>query len=46
MTKELVLKALQQAYFRQKSEGSVLHYSDRGSQYASHNYQKQLQKYE
>ncbi|MED3035201.1 hypothetical protein CBR56_20370 [Bacillus thuringiensis] len=46
MTKELVLKALQQAYFRQKSEDSVLYYSDRGSQYASHDYQKQLQKYE
>ncbi|PEP85742.1 integrase, partial [Bacillus toyonensis] len=45
MTKELVLKALQQAYFRQKPEGSVLHHSDRGSQYASHDYQKQLQQY-
>ncbi|QDF27038.1 IS3 family transposase (plasmid) [Bacillus tropicus] len=45
MTKELVLKALQQAYFRQKPEGSVLHHSDRGSQYASHDYQKQLEQY-
>ncbi|WP_142347135.1 IS3 family transposase, partial [Bacillus thuringiensis] len=45
MTKELVLKALQQAYFRQKPEGSILHHSDRGSQYASHDYQKQLQQY-
>ncbi|MHA4120083.1 DDE-type integrase/transposase/recombinase, partial [Bacillus cereus] len=42
---ELVLKALQQAYFRQKPEDSVLHHSDRGSQYASHDYQKQLQQY-
>nr|WP_157686189.1 IS3 family transposase [Bacillus thuringiensis] len=45
MTKELVLKALQQAYFRQKPEGSVLHHSDRGSQYASRDYQNQLQQY-
>ncbi|MDA2241146.1 IS3 family transposase [Bacillus cereus group sp. Bc222] len=42
MTKELVLKALQQAYFRQKPKGSVLHHSDRGSQYASNDYQNQL----
>lgn len=46
MTKEFVLKALQQAYFRQKPESSVLHHSDRGSQYASHDGQKQLQQYE
>lgn len=45
MTKKLVLKALQQAYFRQKPEGLVLYHSDRGSQYASHDYQKQLQQY-
>ncbi|MBH0334445.1 hypothetical protein BM86_02600, partial [Bacillus thuringiensis] len=45
MTKELVLKALQQAYFRQKPKGSVLHHSDRGSQYASRDYQNQLQQY-
>ncbi|PEA04359.1 hypothetical protein CON37_12320 [Bacillus cereus] len=45
MTKELVLKALQQAYFHQKSEGSVLHHFDLGSQYASLNYQNQLQQY-
>ncbi|EKS8372909.1 DDE-type integrase/transposase/recombinase [Bacillus cereus] len=43
--KKLVLKALQQAYFRQKPEGSVLYHSNRGSQYASHDYQKQLQQY-
>ncbi|MDA2638848.1 IS3 family transposase [Bacillus cereus] len=44
-TKEVVLKALQQAYFRKKPEASVLHHSDRGSQYASHDYPKQLQQY-
>ncbi len=45
MTKELVLQALQQAHGRQQPEGEVLHHSDRGSQYASHDYQKQLQIY-
>lgn len=34
MTKELVLKALRQAYQRQQPPNSVLHHSDRGSQYA------------
>ncbi|WP_257144134.1 hypothetical protein [Bacillus wiedmannii] len=36
------MKALQSAYFRQKPEGSVLHHSDQGSQYASHDYQKTI----
>ena len=45
MTKELVLQALKQAYGRQQPDGEVLHHSDRGSQYASNDYQKQLQLY-
>lgn len=45
MTKELVLQALKQAYGRQQPTGEVLHHSDRGGQYASHDYQKQLQVY-
>lgn len=45
MTKELVLKALDQAYRFQKPKGNVLHHSDRGSQYASHDYQQRLSKY-
>ena len=45
MTKELVLQALDQAYSRQRPKGEVLHHSDRGSQYASHEYQKRLLKY-
>jgi transposase InsO family protein len=45
MTKELVLKALDKAYSRQRPKGEVLHHSDRGSQYASHEYQRRLQKY-
>lgn len=46
MTKELVLQALKQAYGRQHPEQGLLHHSDRGSQYASYDYQKQLQIYE
>jgi putative transposase len=45
MTKELVIRALQQAHGRQQPEGEVLHHSDRGSQYASNDYQKQIQIY-
>jgi putative transposase len=45
MKKELVLQALDQAYLRQKPQGVVLHHSDRGSQYASHAYQKRLKRY-
>lgn len=45
MTKELVLKALDQAYSLQRPRGEVLHHSDRGSQYASLEYQSRLQKY-
>lgn len=45
MTKELVLQALKQAHGRQQPGSKVLHHSDRGSQYASHDYQKQLQIY-
>lgn len=46
MTKELVLQALRQAHGRQQPGLGLLHHSDRGSQYASHDYQKQLQTYE
>lgn len=46
MTKELVLQALKQAYGRQQPEQGLIHHSDRGSQYASLDYQKQLQIYE
>lgn len=45
MTKELVIQALKQAHGRQQPIGEVLHHSDRGSQYASHDYQKQLKVY-
>lgn len=46
MTKELVLQALRQAHGRQRPEGAMLHHSDRGSQYASHEYQQQLKAYD
>ena len=45
MTKELVIQALDQAYSLQRPRGEVLHHSDRGSQYASHDYQTRLRKY-
>ena len=47
MTKELCLQALDQAYKRgRRCEGyEVLHHSDRGSQYASYEYQNQLKVY-
>jgi len=46
MSKELCIRALDQAYKRGKrSEGAVLHHSDRGSQYASHDYQNRLRAY-
>jgi transposase InsO family protein len=45
MTKELVLTALDRAYKQQKPKNAVLHHSDRGSQYASHEYQKRLVQY-
>jgi transposase InsO family protein len=46
MTKELVLQALRQACGRQPPPEGLIHHSDRGSQYASAEYQKQLKSYE
>lgn len=45
MTKELVLKALDRAYERKQPKEGVLHHSDRGSQYASKEYQDRLKEY-
>ena len=45
MTKELVLKALEQAYKHERpKEGLILH-SDRGSQYASYAYRNKVKSY-
>jgi putative transposase len=45
MTKSLVLEALDQAYRHQRPRAGVLHHSDRGSQYASNDYQERLKTY-
>ena len=45
MTTELPLEALRMAYWSRKPGSGVKHHSDRGSQYASHEYQAQLQEY-
>lgn len=45
MTKELVIEALERAYRQQRPSGRVLHHSDRGSQYASLEYQARLKKF-
>ena len=45
MKKQLTLDALAMAYFRRRPDPGLLHHSDRGSQYACHEYQKQLKQY-
>ncbi len=45
MQDELVMKALHMALFKRKINASLLLHSDRGSQYASENYQKILRGY-
>lgn len=45
MTRELVMNALRMARFRRRPASGVLHHSDRGSQYCSHDYQALLAEY-
>jgi putative transposase len=45
MTKELAIKALQRVLNSEKPTGRVIHPSDRGSQYASNDYQQLLQEH-
>ena len=45
MTKELVIDALRMAWFRRRPPPGLIHHSDRGSQYCSHDFQKQLATY-
>lgn len=45
MTSELVKKALDMAVMYRQPEKGLLHHSDRGSQYASHAYQTELEKH-
>lgn len=42
LKKQLALDALAMAYWQRKPDIGLLHHSDRGSQYASHEYRKQL----
>jgi putative transposase len=42
MTKDLVLDALRMAWFRRRPQRGLIHHSDRGSQYCSHDFQKEL----
>ena len=42
MTRELVLNALRMARFKRKPAPGLIHHSDRGSQYCSHDYQALL----
>ncbi len=44
MTSQLVVDAMQQAIDRQRPEGNVICHSDRGSQYASEQYQQLLKR--
>ena len=45
MTRELTISALRMAWFRRHPQPGVLHHSDRGSQYCSHDYQQLLRSY-
>jgi transposase InsO family protein len=44
MTRQLVIDALNNAKTRKRPPRGIIHHSDRGSQYASHDYQKVLKK--
>jgi putative transposase len=45
MPRHLVMNALTMAYWRRKPAPGVVHHSDRGSQYASHDFQALLKSY-
>jgi putative transposase len=45
MTRELVMNALRMARFRRNPAPGLLHHSDRGSQYCSHDYRSLLAEY-
>lgn len=46
MTTQLVLNALMQAKMRYRPPTGLIHHSDRGSQYASHDYKRALKNYQ
>ena len=43
--KQLTLDALAMAYWQRKPASGLIHHSDRGSQYACHEYQKRIRQY-
>jgi putative transposase len=45
MTRDLVIDALRMAHFRRRPKRGLMHHSDRGSQYASQDYQALLEAY-
>jgi putative transposase len=45
MTRQLVIDALLMAYWKRKPKRGVIYHSDRGSQYASHDFQNQLHRF-
>jgi len=45
MTRQLVLDALRQAFWRERPTEGLVHHSDLGSQYASHEYLQALKDY-
>ena len=45
MTTDTVTDALTMAWFRKRPAAGLMHHSDRGSQYASHAFQRALEKY-
>jgi putative transposase len=45
MTRTLVISALRMAWFKRKPKPGLMHHSDRGSQYCSHDYQALLVEY-
>jgi len=45
MTRDLVMDALRMAWFRRRPPAGLIHHSDRGSQYCSHDYQDLLRQY-
>lgn len=46
MKKELVIRALDQAYYRRRPGKGLIFHSDRGSQYASHEFRRRLRTYQ
>jgi putative transposase len=45
MTRDLVMDALTMAWFRKRPAPGLIHHSDRGSQYCSHDFQRLLDQY-